>query len=364
MLKKRMPIHIEPVHERALVTEFISVILALLAAFIVAGLLIDLAGANPLQALYLLAQGGFGGKRQLLETLLRSAPLLLTGLATVIAFRGQIWSIGQEGQLFAGAMASYWAYTLMGESIPRLPTLIIIIFAGFTGGALLSLIAGLMKAYFNVDVIISTVLLNYIVNNIVLMLLYSHKYWMDPIQFYPRTPTIPDHASFPILFEGYRIHLGVVIALVSAIAIYLILEHTPLGYDIRAIGSNPVAARFQGLNINRILIITMVISGGLSGLAGSGEVFGVHHKLQMEISPGYGYTGIIVGMLAELNPLVTILTAFFFGGLINGSLKMVTSIGVPTALIYAIQAIILIFILAARVFTKFKISFRKNYHVP
>jgi simple sugar transport system permease protein len=147
----------------------------------------------------------------------------------------------------------------------------------------------------------------------------------------------------------------VVIAILAALLVYWILKKTPLGYDIRALGANPTAARFRGINISRLLIITMFISGGLAGLAGAGEVFGVHHKLQMEISPGYGYTGIIVGMLAELNPLVTIITAIFFGGLINGSVKLVTSVGIPTALIYAIQAIILIFILASRVFTRYRI---------
>jgi ABC-type uncharacterized transport system permease subunit len=178
---------------------------------------------------------------------------------------------------------------------------------------------------------------------------------MDPASFYPRTASVPAAASYPTLFEGHRVHLGVIIAIIAALLVYWILKKTPLGFDIRALGANPTAAKFRGININMVLIVTMIISGGLAGLAGAGEVFGVHHKLQMDISPGYGYTGIIVGVLAELNPLVTILTAVFFGGLINGGVKLITSIGIPTALIFAMQAIILIFILAARVLTRYRI---------
>jgi simple sugar transport system permease protein len=286
--------------------------------------------------------------------MLRATPLLFTGLATVVAFRGKVWSIGQEGQLFAGAMMSYWILTLAGN-LPRPLLLVCVILGGFVGGALLGLISGLMKAYFNVDVIISTVMLNFIINDVILMLLYSPDYWMDPAQFYPRSAAIPPAAQYPILFTGYRIHLGVVIAIALAFVVDWILKKTPLGYDIRALGANQSAARFRGINIRRTLIIIMIISGGLAGLAGASEVFGVHHRVQMEISIGYGYTGIIVAMLAELNPLLTILTAFFFGGLINGSIKLVTSIGVPTALIYAMQAIILLFILTARVFSRYRI---------
>jgi ABC-type uncharacterized transport system permease subunit len=353
-MMRLLNLKLERKEESNLSLEILAVTLALIGAFTVAGILIKAAGADPIEGLKSLILGGFGGKRQILETLLRSAPLLLTGLATVIAFKGEIWSIGQEGQLFAGAMLSYWIVSQVGD-LPRGLYLLLVIGGGFLGGAFLGWISGVMKAYFQVDIIISTVLLNYIINNVILMLLYDNKYWMDPASFYPRTPPVPDLARYPILFEGHRIHVGVIVALLAALAVYFILKRTALGYDIRALGANPVAARFRGIDVKKVLIITMVISGGLAGLAGAGEVFGVHHKLQMDISPGYGYTGIIVGMLAELNPLVTIITAIFFGGLINGSVKLVTSIGIPTALIFAIQAIILIFILAARVITRYRV---------
>ncbi len=345
---------VEKRQDTNLLLEIAALLIALVCSMLVSGLLIRIAGADPIEGFVNLFKGGFGGKRQILETLLRSAPLLFTGLATVIAFRGEIWSIGQEGQLFAGAMLSYWIISQVPD-LSRPVMLALVIAGGFVGGALLGYISGAMKAYFHVDIIISTVLLNYVINNIILMLLYDKKFWMDEASFYPRTPEVPDLAQYPILFEGHRLHMGVVLAIFAAGVVYWILKRTPLGYDIRALGANPSASRFRGISINRVLIITMLISGGLAGLAGAGEVFGVHHKLQMDISPGYGYTGIIVGMLAELNPLATILTAVLFGGLINGSVKLVTAIGVPTALIFSLQAIILIFLLAARVLTRYRV---------
>jgi ABC-type uncharacterized transport system permease subunit len=353
-MMRLLNLKIEKKEDSNILMQLAAVVFALLGAFLVAGILIKLAGADPVEGFKNLILGGFGGKRQILETLLRSAPLLLAGLATVVAFKGEIWSIGQEGQLFAGAMLSYWLAAQFSD-LPRVPLLIIVILGGFLGGAILGMISGVMKAYFQVNIIISTVLLNYIINNVILLLLYDKKFWMDEASFYPRTATVPDLSRFPILFEGHRIHIGVIIAILAAILVYILFKKTPLGYDIKALGANIDAAKFRGINIKKILIITMIISGGLAGLAGAGEVFGVHHKLQMDISPGYGYTGIIVGMLAELNPLVTIITAIFFGGLINGSVKLVTAMGIPTALIYAIQAIILIFILAARVLTRYRI---------
>lgn len=359
-MRRRLQLKLEKKQDTNLLAEIAAVILAILAAMIVSGLLIKIAGASPLEGIANLLKGGFGGRKQILESIVRATPLILTGLATVIAFRGKIWSIGQEGQLFAGAMMSYWIMSQMGNQT-RFIGLALVILAGFVGGALLGLVSGLMKAYFNVDIIISTVLLNFIINDVILLLLYNHQYWMDPTQFYPRSAAIPEILQYPILFQGYRIHLGVIIAIIAAFIVNWILQKTPLGYDIRALGANLNAARFRGINVSLVLIVTMVISGGLAGLAGTGEAFGIHHRLQMEISIGYGYTGIIVAVLAELNPLVTIITAIFFGGLINGSINLVTSIGVPTAIIYAMQAIILLFILAARVFTRYRI--RRVYDV-
>lgn len=335
--------------------QVVVLIIALLVALALTSIFILLSGADPIEAFTVMFKGAFGGRRQILETLLRASPLLLTGLATVITFRAEIWSIGQEGQLFGGAMAAFYVYQQFGEVLPRPLLLLVIVLAGFAGGAILGAISGMMKAWANVDVIISTVMLNFIVISVLSTLLYDHKYWMGESTYYPRTDAVAEASFYPTLFEGSRFHMGFLIALGLAILIAWVLKRTPYGYDIRALGANPIATRFQGINVSRLIIVTMLVSGGIAGLAGAGEVFGVHHNVAMDISPGYGYTGIIVAMVAELNPLVTILVAILFGGLINGSVILITSVGTHTSIIFVIQAIVLLCVLTGRALMKYRI---------
>jgi general nucleoside transport system permease protein len=343
------------------VIQVLLVIVGILVAFALSGVFIMFSGGDPIEAFTVMFKGAFGDQRKFWETLLRSTPLLLTGLATVIAFRAQIWSIGQEGQLLAGAMVAYALYTVFQPILIRPVLLIVIVLGGFLGGALLGLISGLMKSYFNVDIIISTVMLNYIMTTMLLFLLYDHKYWMGETTYYPRTDTVADDSWFPILTENARLHMGFLIAVVLAIILYWVLKRTPYGFDIRALGANPVATAFKGINVGRVIIVTMALSGGLAGLAGAGEVFGVHHNLSMDVSPGYGYTGIIVAMVAELNPLVVILVSILFGGLINGSVILVTTTGTHTSIIFVIQALVLMSVLISRALMKYRI--RRIAHV-
>jgi simple sugar transport system permease protein len=188
-----------------------------------------------------------------------------------------------------------------------------------------------------------------------LFLLYDHKYWMGAETFYPRTDTITKDAWFPILAQDARLHMGFLIAVGFAILVYWILKRTPYGYDLRAMGSNPIATMFKGISVNKLIMITMFFSGGLAGLAGSGEVFGVHHNVNMAVSAGYGYTGIIVAMVSELNPLMVILVSIFFGGLINGSVVMATQTGIHTSIIFVIQAFVLLAILISRALMSYRI---------
>ena len=178
---------------------------------------------------------------------------------------------------------------------------------------------------------------------------------MGKTTYYPRTDPIAEDSWYPILTGDSRLHIGFLIAVGLAILIYWILKRTPYGYGLRAMGANPVATQFQGVNVSRMIIVTMCISGGLAGLAGVGEVFGVHHNLATDISPGYGYTGIIVGMVAELNPLIVILVAILFGGLINGSVLLVTTAGVNTSIIFIIQAMVMLAVLVSRALMKYRI---------
>ena len=337
------------------IVQSLLVVLAVLAAFFLSGIFISLSGANPAAAFLVMFKGAFGEKREILETLLRSTPLILTGLATVIAFRAQIWSIGQEGQLLAGAMMAYELYRIFQPVLPGPALITLIVLGGILGGALLGLLSGWMRARFNVDIIISTVLLNYIVTTMLEFLLYHRNLWMSTTQIYPQTDLISKGAWYPVIVQGSRLHMGFLIALGLGIFIYWLLKRTPYGFDLRALGSNPVATQFNGININRMIMVTMLISGGLAGLAGAGEVFGVQHMVSMQISAGYGFTGIIVAMVAELNPLVLIPVAILFGGLTNGSVILVTTTGTDSSIISVIQALVLLAVLVSRSLMKYRV---------
>lgn len=336
--------------------QILGVIIGLAVALVISGWLMSLTGNDPIESYKVMFNGAFGEKRKILNTLMRSTPLMLAALATVLAFKAQIWSIGQEGQLFAGAMLSFAVYRMIDTAgLPKTLLLVIVILAGFLGGALLGGLAGWLKTRFNVDIIISTVLLNYIITTMLLFLLYDHKYWMGANNYYPRSDLIPREYWFPILGDAGRLHIGFLVAVILALVIYWVIKRTPFGFDLRALGANPIATQFMGINVKKLTLITMFLSGGLAGLAGVFELFGVHHNVNMDISPGYGYTGIIVALLVDLNPVLVIFAAIFFGGLINGSVTMITTTGIHTSITYVIQALILISVMVSRALTNYRI---------
>jgi simple sugar transport system permease protein len=334
-------------------------ILAIVMSLIISFILIRYAGADVKDAAKSLFTGAFGGKRELIESLIKATPLILTGLATVVTFKARIWNIGQEGQLFAGAMMGYWIYLIADTQFVWL-NIILAIIGGFIGGALCGWIPALLKVYFKVDEVLSTVIINYIMAYFLSFMLSATGPWRQADSFYQQTPLIADNAHWPLLFEGYRLHFGFVVALIAAFIMYLIMSKTPLGYEIRAFGSNPSAAEAQGISSSKLFMIIMIISGGLSGLAGAGELFGAELRLSSRISPGYGFTGIIIAMVAGLNPIGVIVAAILFGGLLNGAVRLQVVTGVPSALISVIQAMVLVFVLISRLLTSYRIRRIKN----
>jgi len=328
-------------------------LLAILIALIISGALILFAGANIWEALAGLVSGAFGSWKAILETLVKSTPLILTGLAVTIAFRGKIMNIGAEGQLFTGAIAGYWAIVSFPDMNPTLH-MVIIFLAGFVGGAVCGLIPGLLKGLLKVDETIVTVLMNYVVKFLLSFLLSG--VWQEPGEFYYISSPVPESLYYPLLIPNTRLHIGFLIALIAALVVWWILQKTRLGYEIQTIGLNPTVARFKGISVARVIILTMIISGGIAGLAGVGEMIGLHHRLRMDISTEYGFTGIIIAMLSGLNPFGVIIAAIFMGALINGSNAMQIFSNVPTALVYAMQAIVLICLLAFQVLAKYRIK--------
>jgi simple sugar transport system permease protein len=332
--------------------QVLMVLLAIIVALIISGVPILSSGANVGKAFAGLYGGAFGSLKAFIETLVKATPLILTGLAATIAFRGKIMNIGAEGQFLAGAITGYWAIVNFTWLPPGIHFFMILLSA-FIGGAFCGLIPGLLKGILKVDETIVTVMMNYVVTFILSYLLSDP--WRAPGEFYKFSAQIPESAQYAVVFPNYRLHVGFIVALVAAIIVFWLLQKTRLGYEIRAIGLNSTAAKFKGINVSRVIIIVMMISGGVAGLGGIGEVIGIQHRLRMDISGGAGFTGIIIAMLAGLNPLAVIAVAIFMGGLINGSNRMQIFSNVPTALVYAMQAIVLLCLLSFQVLANYRI---------
>ena len=325
--------------------------LALVATLGVAMLLALIAGANPLAVLGQIATGALGSKLAVLETLNRATPLIFTGLAVAVAFRAKLWNIGAEAQLYAGAIMA----VVLGTGALGSPWVLpLSALAAMLAGAALLLGPVLLKTRLGVDEVVTTLLLNFIMILFVSYLLEGPM--KDPMGMgWPKsTPLIPE-ARLPRLVEGLRLHWGFALAILAAIIVWVIQTRTTLGFEIRAVGQNPEAARFAGMPVNAVLVKTALLSGGLAALAGWSEVAGLKGHLSSDLSPGFGYTGIIVAMLALLHPLGVILTAIFVAGIFVGSDAMSRAAGVPTYIADMLMATALLFMVLAILLTKVRV---------
>ncbi|HEX6121195.1 MAG TPA: ABC transporter permease [Dongiaceae bacterium] len=337
----------------------VALLAAALGAAACCSLLFVAAGADPLAAFGALLKGSLGSRRAIAETLVKATPLILTGLATALAFRARLWNIGAEGQVFAGAMFAYWCQSALGPA-PAIVQIPVIVVGALIGGGLLGGLAGVLKTRFKVDEVIATVMLNYIVIY-VLSLLLQQGPWTEPGGFFEQTAIVPAAAKLPILLEKTRLHLGFILALAVAAILQVLIQRSPLGYEIRGAGSNLRALEFQGVNAGRLVLVIFLLSGAVAGLAGAFEVYGVQYRLKSGTLGGLGYTGIIIAILGQLSPRGVVAAALLFGALLNGATLMQIRTGVPSALIYAIEAIILMFFLIAWAFSRFRL--RRLAHV-
>jgi ABC-type uncharacterized transport system permease subunit len=335
----------------------VSILLALLASFIISALLLKSAGADIGKAGAALWDGAFGGWRATWKTLVKATPLMLTGIAAAVAFRARIWNIGAEGQLYAGAIFAYWVSLMLG-SLPALLLVPLLFAAGAVGGSLYGGLAGYLRARFEVSEVLSTVMLNYIVLYFLSFMLTNP--WRDPSSFFQQSPKVVDNSVLPNLMSGTKLHIGFLVALAVVAIVHLVMTRSSLGYEIRAVGLNEKAARFKGIDVKWVTVVVMLISGGIAGIAGVTEVFGVQGRLNPGISVGFGFTGIIIAVLALLNPVAIVFVAILIGGSINGGIKLQVATGVPSTLIDAIQAIILLFYLAAAVLARYKFRIVSN----
>jgi simple sugar transport system permease protein len=326
-------------------------VLAIIGTLVLCGGLIAVAGADVIPAYRALFAGAFGSKFNAVETLVKAAPLVFTGLAVAVAFRAKFWNIGAEGQLLAGAMAA--AFVGTQEGLPAWTLAPLMILAGALAGGLWASLPATLKLRYQVDDVVATLMLNFVMFYAMMALLDGP--WKDPLSGYPDSPDIRMDAEFPILVKATRLHLGVLLAAAAALGVWLIMTRTTLGFAIRAVGENARAAAHGGVPVNRVVFVTAVLSGGLAGLAGVGEVAGLHFQVMASLSPGYGYTGIVIAMLARLNPLGVLPSALFFAAIATGAETMSRKTGVPVFLADVIQGASLICMLVALLFANYRL---------
>jgi ABC-type uncharacterized transport system permease subunit len=322
--------------------------LALLATLAAASLILLVLGVNPLTAYALMFHGAFGDVTGLTETLVKTAPLLLCGLAAALAFRCGFWNIGGEGQLIIGALASV-GVGIHDLNLPPLILLPAVMFAGFVAAGAWGAIAGLLKVRFGANEILVTLMMNYIA--ILGASFMINGPWADGL--IPQSREIKPAAVLPILWPGTRLHAGILLALLSAALVYVLIFRTRLGFELRAIGHNPDASFAAGMFVGRNVILSVFLAGGFAGLAGAGEVAGIHHAMMESISPGYGYMGIVVALIGGLHPLWMIFSAFLFSALIIGADAMQRAVGLSTAMVWLLQGTLVLALLASGVLNRY-----------
>jgi len=331
----------------------------LVLGIFLSSLIFSFKGINPFYAIYRIFKGSFFSSFGLKETITKMIPLLLIGTGLSLSFKGRFWNIGAEGQLLLGATIATYIALNLGPKVRFIIPLMFI--GGFIGGAIWGMIAAYLKSKLGINDIISTLMLNYIAAQFVQYLIYGP--WKGKQQYgFPYTDNFPPNATLSFI-KGTRIHyITLILGIILAILIYFFINRTKYGYEIKVVGENPDAARYAGINFLKVSLIIMIISGGMVGIAGVGEVAAIHKHLSYpeQISSGYGYTGIIVAWLAFLNPLLVILSSFFFGGILVGGDIIQTSFRLPFATINLFNGFILFSALIGIFFTEYKIKIIKK----
>lgn len=332
-------------------------LVAVLLAFVVGSLIILAKGVNPLEAYAALFKGAFGSLDSIGTTIRKATPLLLTGLAVVFGYRGGVFNIGAEGQLILGGMAA----TAVGIRLQGAPVWLhvtLCVLAAMAAGSLWSLLPGALKAFRGFNEVITTLMMNYIAVQVLAWSvrqdtvtggtwqLWKYLGLKDPTQPFAKSATIFDSAKLPVLWDQMRLNLGAVIAVLAAILVFIILWRTAFGFAVRTVGSNPRAAKYAGIRVSRTMLMTMLISGALAGLAGGVEIMGNQGRIIDSFLINAGFDGIPVALVGQLHPFGAMLSALFFGGLRAGSNTMQIMVGVPISLIYILQALAILFAIA------------------
>ncbi len=327
-------------------------VLALIGTFIITSGLILWAKANPFETYYYFLLAPLGSRVSLLEILVKSTPLMLTGVAVTFAFATGYYNIGAEGQLYAGAIAAA-GLGMSLHGVPAVFALPIMIIGGFLAGMAWALIPALLKVKLAVDEVVTTLLMNSVMAYIVSALLNGP--WRDPNSGWPQSEEISPTAMFFKIVPRSRLNFGFIVALVAILILWLVMTRTSFGLKMRAVGLGKPAARFAGINVNKTILIAALVSGGIAGIAGVAEVAGIQFHLIGELSAGYGYTGVIIATLGSLNAFGVAIASLFFGLVDAGAQTVSRALGVPVYLGEVTQATMLLVALGMLVLQRYRI---------
>lgn len=367
-------------------------LIAVIGALLVGAVVLVLLDTNPVEAYTAMFSGAFANKNGLADTMVKAIPLLLVGLGIVIAFRANVINIGAEGQLIVGALLATYLAVELGDTWPNYIVIIISLIAGALVGGLWAGIPGYLKAYLNVNEILSTIMMNQIAIQVGFFLLRGPM--IDPKEVeagtnIPHSARLPRPTDLPrftdiagwfgftdsakdlnltgfqgevygLLVEPTRLHTGFFIAIIMAILVYIFLWRTTIGYRIRAVGLNPAAARYAGMQVPRTIILSMGLSGAFAGLAGAVEILGLHHRMfePLAVSAGYGFSGIVVALFGKLHPIGAIPASILFGGLLVGGDKMQRAVQVPQVFVTALLGLIVLFVVSSEIWSRRRVRRR------
>ncbi|UYV36929.1 ABC transporter permease [Rhodobacteraceae bacterium D3-12] len=349
---------IVPRENTSRVVQALVPVIAAVVALILAAIPLMAAGAPVFPAYAQMFKGVFGSMFTFTEMLTRATPLIFTGLAAAVAFRAKLWNIGGEGQLYLGALAAVWIGTGMVDG-PAALMIPLVVLAGAIAGGLGMLFPAILKTRFGADEVVTSLLLNFIILIFVQMMLEGP--FKDPMGLgWPQSEPIIDAAVLPQLMARMRIHAGLILALVAAVIAWVVMTKTVWGLKLRAVGENRAAARHAGLGVNKVFLAVAMVSGGLAGLAGVSEVAGLKGYLTADLSPGFGYTGIIVAMLARLNPAGVVLAALYVASVFVGADSMSRAMGVSSFLADLTVSMSLICVLLGSFFASYKVRFARR----
>ena len=324
-----------------------------LAALVLTGIVLAIFDADPFATFAAMFKGAFGSKMAFSETLVKAIPLMLTGLGVALAFKLRFWNIGAEGQLTAGGVAATGVALFAADFIPAPLLLPAALIAGMLAGAAWAGIPALLKTGMKVDETLVTLMMNYVAIMFSEFLFYGP--WRDPKGFgFPGTRAFPEAAWLPRILG--RAHAGLFFALILAALLWVVLKRTRWGFELSIIGSSPKAARYQGIAVKTNIVLALLLSGALSGLAGAGEVTAISRRLQQGLSIGYGNTAIIVAWMSQLNPAAVPFVAILMVGLWVGGDQVQMMMGLPAAMGLVMQGLILFPMLAGSLFTEYRVK--------